>query len=52
MQHVLKCALISLRRVCYCVFVLFVKDVLLLLQIFTNSATVAVLLQTSYMTAA
>lgn len=44
MQHVLKCALISLGNVCYCVRVLLVKDVLLLSQIFTNSATVAVLL--------
>lgn len=43
-QHVLKCALISLGNVCTCVYVLFVEDVLLLTQIFTNSATVAVLL--------
>lgn len=44
MQHVLKCALISLGTICYCVCVLFVKDVLLLSQIFTDSATVAVLM--------
>lgn len=43
-QHVFKCALISLGNVCYCVRVLFVKDVLLLSQIFTISATVAVLM--------
>lgn len=43
MLHVLNCALISLGNVCYCVCVLFVKDVLLLSQIFTNSAIVAVL---------
>lgn len=44
MQHVVKCALISLGNVCYCVCVLFVTDILLLSQIFTSSATVAVLL--------
>lgn len=43
-QHVFKCALISLGNVCCCVCVLFVKNVVLLSQIFTNSATVAVLL--------
>lgn len=43
-QHVFKCALISLGNVCCCVCVLFVKDVVLLSQIFTDSATVAVLL--------